>query len=1175
MGGSSGKTNTSTSTVAIPPEILARYSAVNARAEQAATQPFQQYSQDPNAFVAPLNQTQQAGIQNINNAAGAAQPYYDAAARLTARGTSQVNPEELNVGKYMSPYTKSVADTTFANLRQQQQQEMSGQTSNAIRSGAFGGDRSGLAAANLARQQTMGTAAAMAPIYQQGYGQALGAAQQQQGVGLAAEQANQARYLAAGQQFAGLGSGAQAAALQGGQAQMGAGQVQQTTEQAGRQALYNQFLQQQGYPFQIAQFLANIAMGTGALSGNTTTTTQPAPFFSDRRLKEGEKEIGRTHDGQPIYKFRYKGDDRTQIGLMAQDVEKKHPEAVGLAAGYKTVDYDKATEDSERGRYADGGFAEILAHQQQMYGLGAPSGLGAGASMSGSPGSSGYVKIDPNVSISRQLLQPTKHAPPPPNLTQELQAGLGAANTISGLAKTGKEGWDWMKGKVSDTPAEKSRGGLAGGGMPYAGPDDPLSDVVKEGKQQNQMLKGVAPPPPPKSEFGEIADIAKTAASLFMLARGGGVAGRHAYADGGDPAVLDPDLPAPGVIEVAGEAPAGLLPRSVRNNNPGNLEASPFTQKLPGYVGSDGRFARFESPEHGAAAMDTLLQNYGRKGLVTPAAIVNRWSPDADRTNAAGTEGRYAGHIAKTLGIRPDEPIDMNNPDARRGLAQAMAAYESGAGNPPGVSRAPAGSASAPVAAPARAAPAGLAVPSETDRLADRYMAPSGLQKTGEGLKGALTSEKFWIPLLSGLGAMAASPSKYLGSAVLTGLGGGAQAYANLEKQQAEIEQRSADAQRTQAVTSGLYTDNFLKSIKETPYGRFVMLSNGQPIHFDEYIRRLEKGEKLQPLGRLPVDSERLIREMYGTPATRPITAPPAPLDVSGAPAPGVAEVKPATNTDGRPVQPVVPSTRPVAVPVAGVVYDDESRNAAKAEGNVALNGGPEAQANFERGQAYSKRVTSDATVARDVRPYVSKLATTLSQAYTQGGLGVTGAAAPLRATLIRYANTASRALGGGEFSDADANQDVVNKISTLLGSQSAAAGSQESYRALETIKNAIPNLEMAPEAGSGLTAELMVLNQRAQDRDEHMKLYSKDSKGFLSEAPNWFSRKNGEGKYAQEQQILQDMILREPERLKIMMEGKATPSQIDAQIRKIYGPEAPRGIARYFATRPAAGVTP
>jgi hypothetical protein len=158
---------------------------------------------------------------------------------------------------------------------------------------------------------------------------------------------------------------------------LAAGQTQQQTQQAGLQALYNQFQQQQGYPFQIAQFLANIAEGTGALSGNqsTSTTTGGGGFFSsDKRLKENIEKVGKTNDNQPIYRFNYKGDPRTQIGLMAQDVEKSHPEAVGLAGGYKTVNYKKATEDAVH-KATGGGMTD------DAYSMSSPSAMLTGANI--------------------------------------------------------------------------------------------------------------------------------------------------------------------------------------------------------------------------------------------------------------------------------------------------------------------------------------------------------------------------------------------------------------------------------------------------------------------------------------------------------------------------------------------------------------------------------------------------------------------------------------------------------------------------------------------------------------------------------------------------------------------------------------------------------------------------
>jgi hypothetical protein len=66
-------------------------------------------------------------------------------------------------------------------------------------------------------------------------------------------------------------------------------------------------------------------------------------MFSDERLKDDIKPVGKLDDGQTVYSYRYKGDPRTQIGLLAQEVEKVHPEAVSThPSGYKMVRYDMA-----------------------------------------------------------------------------------------------------------------------------------------------------------------------------------------------------------------------------------------------------------------------------------------------------------------------------------------------------------------------------------------------------------------------------------------------------------------------------------------------------------------------------------------------------------------------------------------------------------------------------------------------------------------------------------------------------------------------------------------------------------------------------------------------------------------------------------------------------------------
>jgi hypothetical protein len=82
---------------------------------------------------------------------------------------------------------------------------------------------------------------------------------------------------------------------------------------------------------------------------------------SDARLKDNIRPVGKTYDGQNIYSYDF-GDGATRMGLMAQEVLKRDPEAVGHRDGYLTLDYDRATQGAE-GR-SMGGVAPRMGYQE-------------------------------------------------------------------------------------------------------------------------------------------------------------------------------------------------------------------------------------------------------------------------------------------------------------------------------------------------------------------------------------------------------------------------------------------------------------------------------------------------------------------------------------------------------------------------------------------------------------------------------------------------------------------------------------------------------------------------------------------------------------------------------------------------------------------------------------------
>jgi hypothetical protein len=353
--------------------VQANYDYLANQAKSVAATPFQQYQGE---MVAGLTPTQETGIQNVNASAGLAQPYYGAGAGYVQQAATPFGQQQLN--QYMSPYINDVVSQTMANLNETNAQQQQGLLGNAIQQGAFGGDRSGIAQAELARQQNLASGQTLANVLQGGYGQAL-----------TQFNADQNRQLQAGSTLGQLGTGAQTAGLQGAQAQLGAGAQQQAVQQAQDVANQQQFQAAQAYPFQTTQYLGNLLLGIGGQSGGTALTSSPGPnigsqvlggltslasipWGSDERLKENMEPVGKTFDGQNIYKFNYKNDGHTMLGLSAQEVEKRNPEAVHKdGEGMRMVDYEKAVNHAaQRGHFAHGGLADWMGGGVNAGGLG-------------------------------------------------------------------------------------------------------------------------------------------------------------------------------------------------------------------------------------------------------------------------------------------------------------------------------------------------------------------------------------------------------------------------------------------------------------------------------------------------------------------------------------------------------------------------------------------------------------------------------------------------------------------------------------------------------------------------------------------------------------------------------------------------------------------------------------
>lgn len=115
-------------------------------------------------------------------------------------------------------------------------------------------------------------------------------------------------------------------------------------------------------------------------------------------------------------------------------------------------------------------------------------------------------------------------------------------------------------------------------------------------------------------------------------------------------------------------------------NNPGGINDGTFAASLPGYVGSNGRYAKFATMADGEAAQSRLLGSYIARGFDTPAKIASRWAPAGDGNDATA----YAARLASALGIGVNDRVGPGDV-GRLQAAQARIEnhnYSGGTGKP-------------------------------------------------------------------------------------------------------------------------------------------------------------------------------------------------------------------------------------------------------------------------------------------------------------------------------------------------------------------------------------------------------------------------------------------------------------------------------------------------------------
>ncbi|WP_423197431.1 Structural protein P5 [Cupriavidus sp. H19C3] len=126
-----------------------------------------------------------------------------------------------------------------------------------------------------------------------------------------------------------------------------------------------------------------------------------------------------------------------------------------------------------------------------------------------------------------------------------------------------------------------------------------------------------------------------------------------------------------------------MQPRGIRNNNPGNIRWGDGWQGLIApHMRTDKDFCQFSDPVFGIRAICMCILNYrsksgipgvGAPNIDTVREVISRWAPPSENDTES-----YIAAVAKSVGVLPNQHIDLTNPAVMRGLVPAIIQHENG-----------------------------------------------------------------------------------------------------------------------------------------------------------------------------------------------------------------------------------------------------------------------------------------------------------------------------------------------------------------------------------------------------------------------------------------------------------------------------------------------------------------
>ena len=1082
MGGGSTQ---STSTYSPPAAVSEAYTSLlkNANAlvypngPDGGTRPYPQYGsaaaqgqQDlVNNTVAPFSNNQQQAGNTIASLAGYAQPFVNAGTGLALAGAAPVQLQQFSpnaVNQYMSPYLNSVMGSTINNINEtnsQQQQQLMG---NLIQKGAFGGDRTGVAQAELARQQGLANNATLANIANTGYTQSLGEFNNQQAMNAQAQMQNRQLALTAAPLLANLGGYGQSAAMQQAQAQYGYGSAEQQQQQAKLSTAFQNYLNQQSYPYQQLGFLGGLTSGAATGMGGTTTSSIPQPGVANQAIGglgalASLGNLGGMGSGMGSFLSSLGGAGAAAGagGLL----ESMGPAAV-LAMGF--LNTGGSVHDHGAPPFADGGSVGHYA--------------------SGGPTQDDLMKASPIAGLAATNPFPTVNMqanPHMPSAPSTKMGGLDQAtlqNTVNSIKTLMKPKDDGLGG------GDYAHGGVVGhygsGGIII--PDGMMTKDDLRNRTENIAGSGVAGLP------GSVYAIASEDLLPSQAANGGLI-----MKDGGGPVQGD-------------AAPLANTYGVPQNLYPHYEEASKATGVPIHYlIAKDKQESTLNPDAVGGAGEIGISQvlpstarnpGYGMAG-VDPATL-------RDPRNGVMFGAQYLAARAKAAGI-----TDWNDPAQ---AARAFTAYNGG-GDPNYAANVfrhlPGGAAitnqmrNAPPQNPQR-------VP-QTPTTVDSTRIPIQSAATKEGLFGALgiamTPEQR-LASFQAFAKLAGTPGKFG-----VGLAAAADTYAKtlLEAQGSSRQNATAQAQtERERASAGLSTAEAISKgfvAGPTGFARFAPGKNEGEV--DVTAVPMPDFGKTVTLGANGAQTQNGANptQTGANPTQTAASTPSAPASPSEA-APKVEDFNFSSLAGDQTPQDKLKIMQEAATGLRGQEW------------------GTQAPKNMEIYNEQNNQAQIEAQAASANRVNLSSLTRAVTDTPSTGWQS-RGAGKELRDQVANYLNTGYRMATNsdlGATADNLSSEQLINKVGTLSTQAMQKGLGREAGFWLNTLKSAFPSGGMSEGAAKEILAQMIVEPRQAMDRATVYDQYGKLTKNMGKDVVQVFQRVNNPDQYVRDKQHIKDLLM-------------------------------------------------